>query len=158
VADVLVPTPIGVGPAYHPPPAVHAPCTAAPLAGLHRVHVELFAHGRVVIVPAGIGLRGARRTLGRIVAARCRAGAWTLDPTGVVRLERQTTLGAVFAVWGQPLGPARLLGFRGEVRVFRNGHRMPGDPRALALRDRDQVVLEIGRYVPPHVRYRFPPH
>jgi hypothetical protein len=137
---------------------VHAPCSAAPLVGSGRVHVELFAHGRVVIVPSGIGLRGARRTLGRIVAARCRAQAWTLDPTGVVHVDGRTTLGDIFAVWGRRLEPTRLLGFRGAVRVFRNGRRLRGDPRALVLRDRDEIVLEVGAFVPPHSEYRFPPH
>jgi hypothetical protein len=44
------------------------------------------------------------------------------------------------------------------VRVYRNGVRWRGDPRTLALRDHDEIVLEVGPYVPPHRSYRFPRH
>jgi hypothetical protein len=40
--------------------------------------------------------------------------------------------------------------------VYRAGKRAAGDPRALVLRARDEVVLEVGRFVPPHRSYRFP--
>jgi hypothetical protein len=160
VQDVLaaVPTPIGAGPEYRPRPAVHAACAPAALDGGRRVHLELFAHGRVVVVPAGIGVRGGRRTAGRIVAARCRASVWTLDPSGIVRFAAPARLASLFAVWGRALGPRRLLGFDGAVRVYLNGVRRRGDPRTLRLRDRDQVVLEVGTYVPPHRSFRFPRH
>jgi hypothetical protein len=154
----LTPTPIGVGPAYHPGPAVHAPCRAAPLGGGERTHLELFANGRVVIVPTALGLRGARQTFGRVNTARCRARVWSLDPTGVVHFTGRTTLADVFGVWGRRLTPARLLTFSGAVRVYLNGVRHPGDPGTLVLHDRDQVVLEVGAYVRPHRSYRFPRH
>jgi hypothetical protein len=44
------------------------------------------------------------------------------------------------------------------VSVFHNGARWSGDPRLLELHDRDQLVVEIGGYVPPHRSYRFPRH
>jgi hypothetical protein len=157
LAPALVPTPIGVGPRYHPPPGVHAACLPGALTGAPRVHLELFADRRVVIVPAAIGLRGARFDLGRVTAARCRARVWTTDPTGVVGFAGAGTLGDVFAVWGQALGPARLASFDGAVSVFRNGHRVRGDPRRLPLRDGDELVLEVGGFVQPHRSYRFPP-
>jgi hypothetical protein len=155
----LVPTPIGRGPLYHPPAGpVRGACTSAPLRHGMRVHLELFANKRVVIVPAGIGVRGPRLRLGNIVAADCRARIRTLDPTGVVWLDRAgDQLGSVFAVWGQPLGPERLAGFRGPVSVFVNGTRRAGDPRLLVLRDRDEIVLEVGGYVAPHASFTFPP-
>jgi hypothetical protein len=155
-ALALVPTPIGVGPRYHPPPAAHGLCVAAPLDRGSRVHLELFAGGRVVIVPAAVGVRDARLALGRVTGARCRGRAWTTDPTGVVSYQGRATLGGVFAVWGQALGPTRLLGFRGDVRVYVNGLRRKIDPRRLRLRDGDELVLEVGPAVPPHRSYRFP--
>jgi hypothetical protein len=121
------------------------------------VHLELFAAGRVVIVPAAIGLRGAELELGRVTSARCRARVWTTDPTGVVGFERGLTLGDLFTVWGRQLGPTRLLGFRGRVRLYVDGIRRSIDPRALRLRDRAELVLELGPFVPPHRSYRFPP-
>jgi hypothetical protein len=120
--------------------------------------VELFANRRVVIVPAAIGLRGARFSFARVTSARCRAQLWTTDPSGVVAFEPGSTLGDLFTVWGQALGLARLASFAGDVRLYRNGVLRRGDPRRLVLRDRDELVLEIRGYVPPHRSYRFPPH
>jgi hypothetical protein len=99
-----------------------------------------------VIVPARIGVR-----------AGCRSRIWTLDPTGVVRFDRPATLGELFRIWGRTLRPSRLLGFAGSVRLYRNGVRRRGDPRTLVLHDRDELVLEVGPYVPPHRSYLFPP-
>ena len=124
---------------------MHAACARG--TGVERrVHLELFANGFVVIVPARIGVR----------SARCRARTWTSEPTGVVRFYGAATLDDVFAVWGLPLGPTRMLGFRGAVRLYRNGSRLRGDPRRVPLRDGDELVLEVGPYVPPHRSYRFP--
>lgn len=128
-----IPTPIGVGPRYHPP-ALHRPCAQQPS---QRVHLELFANGRVVLIPTGIG-------------------CWTRDPTGVVAFREGATLGGFFRAWRQRLAPRALLSFRGRVDAFRNGHRVAGDPRAIRLRDGDELVLEVGGYVPPHRFYLFP--
>jgi hypothetical protein len=144
----LVPTPIGVGSRYQPPPAIHAPCANAPLGVGKRIHLELFANRFVVIVPARIGVRGAR----------CRARLWTTEPTGVIRYTGRATLGDLFTVWGRRLSATRLLSFAGTVRVYRNGVRMRVDPRRVPLVAGDELVLEIGGYVPPHRRYLFPPH
>jgi len=158
-AAALVPTPIGRGPLYHPPAGpVHVACTGTALRKGLRVHLELFADKRVVIVPAAIGVRDPVLRRGNVTGASCRARIWTVDPTGVVWLDRSSeTLGSVFAVWGELLGPARLAGFRGAVSVFVNGTSRRGDPRRLVLHDRDEIVLEIGGYVPPHPSFVFPP-
>jgi hypothetical protein len=156
----LVPTPVGQGPRYRPPatsPAARFVCRPAPLRAGPRVHVELFARRRVVIVPAAIGLERAHRRLGRVVAARCRAEVWTLDPSGVVDYESPKTLGGVFRVWGQSLAPRRLLSFRGAVSLYVDGVRRRGDPRSLRLRAGAEIVLEVGGYVPPHRSFLFPP-
>jgi len=161
----LVATPIGAEPAFHPP-ARWPLAGAAGFTGLRpsapaaaRVHLELFADRKVVVVPGGIGVSGGRTEhFGRIVDAPSHAPAWTLAPGGVVQLERSgLRLGDVFAVWGQPLGPRRLLSFSGPVDVFVNGRRHPGPPGDVALHDRDQVVVQIGGYLPPHRSFVFPP-
>jgi hypothetical protein len=102
------------------------------------VHLELFANGRVVLIPA-------------------RIGCWTSDPTGVVRYRKGATLGDFFRFWRQRLSPRKLLSFAGPVSAFRNGRRVAGDPGAIALRNGDELVLEVGGYVPPHRFYLFPP-
>ena len=67
------------------------------------------------------------------------------------------TLGQLFAVWGQPLGPNRMAGFRGRVRAYVDGKRWQQAPGAIPLRRHAQIVLETGAYIAPHARYRFPP-
>ena len=125
---------------------MHAPC-AVPGAPVRRMHLELFANGFAIVIPARIGMRGAH----------CRAHEWTAEPTGVVRFDRSARLRDLFAVWGARLGPAQLLSFGGAVRAYRNGVRLRGDPREVVLRDGDEVVLESGPFVPPHRSYLFPP-
>jgi hypothetical protein len=156
----LVPTPVGTGPRYRPPPrspAARFVCRPALLQKGPRVHVEVFARRRVVIVPAAIGVGNARRRLGRVVSAGCRARVWTTDPSGIVDYEGPTTLGRLFRVWGQPLGPDRLVSFHGPVSVFVDGVRRRGDPRTLRFGPGAEIVLEVGGHVPPHRSFLFPP-
>jgi hypothetical protein len=124
------------------------------------VHVEIFVNRRVLLLPAGIGLRPPLRRAGlaRLAGGTCAYPLYTLDTTGTVLVDRRRgrTLGELFAVWGQRLAPRRLLSFAGRVRVFRNGREWRSDPRQVPLARHDSVVLEIGGYVPPHVRYLFP--
>jgi hypothetical protein len=124
------------------------------------VHVEIFVKRRVLLLPAGIGLRPPLRRAGisRLAGGRCAYPLYTLDPTGTVFVERarQRALGDLFAVWGQRLAPRRLLSFAGVVRAFRNGRVWQADPRRIPLQRHDSIVLEIGGYVPPHARYLFP--
>jgi hypothetical protein len=148
------PWPIGTGARYHPPAATAAVRAGRPVAGLKcgasrvrsAVHVEVFARRRVAILPAGIG-RGPG----------CAYPLSTNEPTGVVRVSTEhATLGDLFDVWGQRLGPRRLLSFGGTVLVFVDGRRRLGDPRSVRLTPHAQVVLEVGGYVAPHPSYVFP--
>jgi hypothetical protein len=125
---------------------MHAPCAHG--AGTpNRAHLELFANGRAIIIPARVGVR----------SPSCRAHVWTSDPTGVVHFDRAATIGDLFAVWGEPLGRRRLLSFHGVVSLFRNGVRVRGDPAAVRLRTGDEIVVETGPFIPPHRSYLFPP-
>jgi hypothetical protein len=127
---------------------MHGPCAGALGAPSARVHLELFANRRVIIVPPRVGVR----------SAHCRARLWTVDPTGVVNFERPALLAELFSVWGRDLATRRLLSFRGSVRLYVNGVRRRGDPRTLSLRDGDEIVVEVGPFIPPHRSYLFPPH
>ena len=95
-----------------------------------------------------------------MLAGRCSYPLRTREPTGVIEVAspRPLQLGDVFRVWGQPLSPRQLAGFRTARRVlaFVNGRRVDGDPRAIPLRRHDEIVLEIGGYVAPHSSYLFP--
>jgi hypothetical protein len=134
----------------------------------YGVHVELFAEGHEIAVPAGIGIAPPqRRVEGSVIAGACEYPLRTFDPTGVVLVNSvhthsaPPTLGVLFALWGQSLGKRRLAGFSappgGSVSAFVNGRRAIGDPRAVQLRDHAQIVLEVGPYVEPHPAYRFAP-
>ena len=163
----LIPTPIGAGPRYHPP-AAPAPvlrgsplgrfgCEATPTPRT-RVHVEVFANRRVLIVPAGIGMAAPLVQDGAyVVRARCSYAVRTRAPTGVVEVVRgrAVTIGDLFHVWGQPLMRGRMAGFDGRVRAYVAGTRWRGDVRAIPLRPHAQIVLEVGGYVPPHRFFLF---
>jgi len=160
-------TPIGRGVAFLPSPAAASVTSRRAVRGMrcepgaarrYGVHLELFAHRRVIIVPAGVGVAPPRRAEGRYVAGPCTYPLRTREPTGVIEVaEPGRTLGDFFAVWDRPLGPRRLLGFRGTVRAWVNGRRRIGDPRTIPLQRHAEIVLEVAGYVPPHERYGFPP-
>jgi hypothetical protein len=159
----LIPTPIGVGPRYHPTAAAHGAaglrCSSASVRR-DGVHLELFANRRVVLVPAGVGMRGPLvRDGARVVRGRCSFPLRTREPTGTIEVARgsRATLGGLFAVWGQPLSRGRLLSFRGSVHAFVAGRPVRGDPRRIRLARHANVVLEVGGHIPPHPRFLFPP-
>jgi hypothetical protein len=157
--------PIGVGPSFHPAPAgaVAGRC-ARRLGPRSAAHVEVFAANRVVIVPAGIGVR-APLTLsaGRIAGARCYGALVTLEPTGVVlmRAHEPIPLSSLFRSWGQPLSPSRLGSFGASpgthVAVFVDGRRWRGTPGSVPLVWHSEIVLEVGPRVPPHRSFAFAP-
>src|SRR5918912_1083097 len=143
-----------------PPPPPPPPPGDGPRFG---VHVELFARGQVVIVPAGIGVAAPRRRVGAFVRPRgCSYAVRTTGPTGVLEIRRgaRLTLGRLFAVWSQPLSATRLAGFStrpsAPVRAYVAGRRWRGPLGAVPLRRHAQIVLELGRFVPPHRSFRFP--
>ena len=168
----LVPRPVGAGAAFRPP-SLSAPVAArTPVAGLrcaparaarYGVHVELFAAGRVVVVPAGIGVAPPRRVDGAYVepaTGSCSYGLRTREPTGVVEVAsaRTPTLRDLFALWGQPLRADRLAGFRGRVRVAVGGRAVAtNDPGSVALTPHAEIVVQVGPRVVPHPSYRFAP-
>jgi hypothetical protein len=151
----VYPWPIGAGPRYHPTAANSAVLAGAPVGRLRctdasrfAVHVELFAHREVAIVPPRIG----------VAASGCRYPLSTTTPTGVVDVAQagRFTLGDLFRVWGRRLGPTRLLSFKGPVSVFVDGHRRRGDPRSIVLTRHSEIVVEAGGYLTPHASYLFP--
>ncbi len=128
------------------------------------VHIELFAANRVVVLGAGIGVRGpVSREAGRITRAHCYGALITLEPTGVilVRPGARLTLADVFRAWGEPLSQRRAASFqapaRDPVRVFVAGRLRHGRPGSVPLVAHGEIVVEVGPWVPPHASYTFPP-
>jgi hypothetical protein len=162
--------PFGPGERYRPPSLSAAVGSARPVGRLRctrdagargTAHVELFAHGLGVVVPAGAGQAPPRRRTGAYVrGGRCSYPLRTTEPTGLVELRRDTraTLGDLFALLGQPLSRRRMASFRGPVRAWVDGRPWRGAPRALPLHPGAQVVVAIGTArVPVHAAYEFPP-
>jgi hypothetical protein len=152
----VYPWPIGVGPRYQPSARTAATAAGRPVGALrcgspgHElvIHVELFAHRKVIVVPKGIGVsRGG-----------CRYPLHTSEPTGVVHVDatRRYRLRDLFAVWGRRLGRTRLLSFRGRVLVFVGGRRFQGEPGVVLLTNHRQIVVELGGYLAPHPSFLFP--
>jgi hypothetical protein len=168
-AAAPIPTPIGVGPRYHPGPTSRAAAAARPIAGLRcsigeprrfGVHLELFARGRVVIVPAGIGISPPlERREGYVLGGRCSYPARTREPTGIVEVARgsRLTLRQLFSIWGQPLSSTRLAGFQtgDRVRAYVGGRLWRRDLGRIPLRRHAEIVLELGPFIPPHSTYLF---
>ena len=164
-----IPLPFGRGPAYRPPALGTARARPQLLGGMHcsksepavryGIHIELFAHSRVIAIPAGIGIappldrRGAS-----VLGGRCSYPLRTREPTGVVEVAPGShfTLGELFEVWGEPLSRRRLLSFRGRVGAYVAGAAWAADPRSIPLRPHAQITLEVAGSVPPHTVYDFP--
>ena len=134
--------------AFTPPAREPLSCSTAPRARA-RAHVELFRRGNIVVVPAGIGIRGGTRD-GAYVRGRCRAALWTEEPTGLVLMARPAKLGALFATWRRRLP--------GGARAWLDGRPWRGPLARLPLRDGAQVVVQEGLPLAPvHAAYTFPP-
>jgi hypothetical protein len=157
--------PIGRGVRFEPPVRGRplGDCTRG-LGSRAGVHVEVFGANRVVLIPAGVGVRGARGfSAGRIVNAGCYGELVTLDPTGLVLIRpgARLTLADLFRSWGQPFSSHRIASFTtgpgASVRVFVDGRPWSGPAASVPLRRHAEIVLEVGPYVPPHAAYTFPP-
>jgi hypothetical protein len=125
----------------------------------YHAHLDIVVDGQRVPVPAFIGIDLTRHLISPL---------HTHDASGVVHIESATdvpfTLGQVFTEWGQPLradhvGPVTVAPGQ-ELRVYRNGQRVAGDPGALRLRAHDEIVVWVGpTSEQPKVpsTYAFPP-
>jgi hypothetical protein len=130
-----------------------------------HAHLQIYVDGRLRAVPAGIGvvppLQVERTAEGPFVSGG--AGIYWLhthDGSGVVHIEspvvRTFTLGELFDLWGQPLGPDQVGPARGPVTALVDGRTAGGDPRAVPLTAHAVVQLDVGTVV-GFSSYVFPP-
>jgi hypothetical protein len=113
-------------------------------------HLDLFARGRHVTVPANIGIDASGRYL---------AALHTHDSTGIMHVESPTaasyTLGQFFGVWGVRLD-ARCIGGlcasgAKRLRAWVDGKPVAGDPTRIILDEHQEIVLAYGtRKQAPH--------
>jgi hypothetical protein len=109
----------------------------------YHAHVDVIVRNNRITVPAYIGIDTQRQ---RITALH------THDTTGIVHIESEKdipfTLGQFFTEWGQPLtageiGPVAATSDE-QVRVYRNGKLVSGDPAAVKFNAHDELVVWLG--------------
>jgi hypothetical protein len=130
------------------------PAAAAAKAGLpmlnremlevhYHAHLDVLVRGVAITVPAGIGIDPAEQAITPL---------HTHDTTGIVHIESAEnipfTLGQLFTEWGQPLsatqvGPVTVAGGE-QVRLYRNGKQVPGNPAAYRFAAHDELVVWLG--------------
>jgi hypothetical protein len=130
-----------------------------------HAHLTLIVDGANVYVPAGIGITPPRQVEnGFVVGGTCFYWLHTHDLSGVIHIESPTsqlyTLGQFFAIWGEPLSTTQVATFpvtdAEPLHIFVNGNSYSGDPTQIQLDAHTQIVLEIGKQVPPPP-FTFPP-
>jgi hypothetical protein len=151
------PWPIGRGPQYLPAARTAVVAAGRPIGTLacdsagsaFRIHVELFADRKVIVVPAGIG----------VARSGCLYPTRTTAPGGIVEVDRarHLTLGDLFRVWGQPLDAHHLASFTSgrPVRAYVGGRLVRGPLDEIPLTPHAEIVLELGPYLAPHSFFLF---
>ena len=125
---------------------------ALPIDGIHcdqeegalehiHIHLQIFLHGKVMVVPAQIGIPSS---------GTCLYWLHTHADDGLIHIEspvkKPFTLGNFFDVWSQPLDAthaASAVAPTGLV-VTVNGKPYHGDPRNIMLADRQEIVMNAG--------------
>lgn len=123
-----------------------------------HIHLAIFDNGKQLQVPQYIGFVPlAPRKV-------CLYWIHTHDASGIIHIESPQidapggghfTLGMLFDVWGQPLSRDDVAGKIGPVTAYVNGAVWTGDLRQIPMLAHQQVVLEVGKTVPPPY-YSFP--
>jgi hypothetical protein len=106
-------------------------------------HLDVYANGTKVTVPANIGIGPQQAFISDL---------HTHDATGIMHVESPTqrsfSLGQFFAVWGVPLG-ASCLGSLCEagakqLRAWVDGDEVKADPTRIVLDQHQEIVLAYG--------------
>jgi hypothetical protein len=138
-----------------------------------HAHLDIFVAARPVRVPAGIGIditdpgvQRARLSDGsmayggiRECVKRCISPLHTHDDTGILHTESQINhpnrLGQFFTAWRVRLSRSCIGGYCHRMRVFVDGKRFAGDPRAITLTDRKEIAIVVGK-PPSSIPSHFP--
>jgi hypothetical protein len=131
-----------------------------------HTHVAIYVRGQQRRLPAGIGITSPKLTEHLSTGLFDDSGLndclyWlhTHSNDDIVHIESPTkqpfTLGQLFDIWGQPLGPEVVGPASGQVVVFENGKRILGDPRLVPLLKQGDIQLDVGRPVVPFHPVRF---
>jgi hypothetical protein len=118
-----------------------------------HAHLTILVNGSPRQVPAGIGIPGAQAQnspRGPFISnGNCFYWLHTHAADGIIHTEspvhRTFTVGNLFNIWGQPLGPGQVGPARGHVTAIYNGRAYQGDPRDIPLNAHAQIQLEVGK-------------
>lgn len=138
------------------------PCQASPPTQTQlSTHLSVLIDGVPGTIPAGIGfVNPVTSTDGSVTGGMCRYWVHVDGPDGIIHIESPpglgVSLGTLFDIWGQRLGPTHVARALGPVTAYRNGQRFDGDPATIALGDHVVVQLDVGTDTPP-LPYTFPP-
>jgi hypothetical protein len=108
-----------------------------------HAHLDIYARGRHIIVPALVGIDVVDQFLTVL---------HTHDPTGVIHIESATSkpyvLGKFFGVWGVRLNTSCIgrycNGPKAALRAYVGGKPYTGNPAAIVLRAHEEIVLAYG--------------
>ena len=143
-----------------------------------HAHLDVFVDGKRVVVPAGIGIDihapAVRRfegpdgsvSYGGIdppCAKACISPLHTHSPDGILHTESKkknefNRLGQFFKEWAVRLSPQCVATYckpKKTIAVYVNGKRVTGDPRAIALKDRREIAVVVGK-APRKIPSAFP--
>lgn len=143
--------------------------------GYHvHAHLDVFVNGRQLKIPAGIGIDISDPAVKRFpepdgsvgyggISPPCKrpciSPLHTHDPDGILHTEsaraHPNRLGQFFTEWNVRLSRRCVGGYCSRVRFFVGGKRYRGDPRAITLTDRKDIVITVGK-PPPVIPSRFP--
>ncbi len=133
-------------------------CDSAPEPVVLHVHqhLALIVNGKQIAIPQYVGFVPNPNN----PQAGCLYWIHTHDAEGIIHVEsphvRLFHLGDFFAIWGQPLRANDVAGFKGPVSIWLNGNRYMGNAKQIPLVAHQQIVIEVGKAVPPPL-YTFPP-
>ena len=134
-------------------------CGAQEYATLHvHTHLSIYNNGKLIQVPPFVGFAPNP-------AEGCLYWIHTHDGSGIIHLESPEisppqggpfTLGMFFDIWGQPLQPDDVAGFKGTVTAYVNGDKYEGELHDIPLGSHQQIVLEVGTPLVPPPNYLLP--
>jgi hypothetical protein len=121
---------------------------APTLSGLFHIHshLSIFVNGQARAIPANVGIIGTATT-------DCHYYIHTHDHSGKIHIEppsaTTTTLGQLFAIWGQPLTATNVAGMNNMPIYFyvtENNAvtQFTGDPATIAMLSHRHIAIVIG--------------
>jgi hypothetical protein len=162
--------PVPAGPMLAPPKTTGQPidgieCSVGEQVAVHHhAHLTVFVNGVAQKVPAGVGIaepQAQDTARGPFIGSgSCFYWLHTHAADGIIHIESPAvtsySLGQLFDIWGEALGPDQVGPATGAVTVFYNGQHWTGRPRDIPLNAHAQIQLDVGSPLVAPESIRFP--